>query len=373
MKSTHFSFPAKALVSMAVAIAATVIVTPGSKAASAPAAENKGTVEKIKVHGKSLEGNLEGDSPDRDVLIYLPPSYAKEKNRRYPVVYFLHGYGVNAERYWSMMTVPETADKLMTSGSAREMILVHPDAFTLYDGSMYSSSPTTGDWEDYIAQDLVAYVDSHYRTILDRASRGLAGHSMGGYGTMRIGMKHPEVFSSLYAMSSCCLLNNPRPGQGRGPAQRPASASGNATSENNGQTKQPAGRGGAFAKVGSAEAAAWSPDPQNPPLFFDPLEKDGEFQPLVAARYLANSPLVMVDQYVPNLKKYRAIALEVGLQDTLLHSNEDLDKALTKLGVTHTFETYEGNHTNHVKERFEEKVLPFFSENLTFPASRKGK
>ncbi len=82
---------------------------------------------------------------------------------------------------------------------------MHPDAFTIYNGSMYSSSPTTGDWETFIAQDLVAWVDGHYRTIPDRMSRGLAGHSMGGYGTMRIGMKHPEVFSSLYAMSSCCL------------------------------------------------------------------------------------------------------------------------------------------------------------------------
>ena len=149
------------------------------------------------MHGKSLEGNLEGDSPDRDVFLYLPPSYAKEPNRRYPVVYFLHGYGINAERYWNIMTVPQAADQSMGSGATHEMILVHPDAFTVYDGSMYSNSLTTGDWEDYIARDLVSYIDSHYRTIADRNSRGLAGHSMGGYGTARIGMKHPEVFSAL--------------------------------------------------------------------------------------------------------------------------------------------------------------------------------
>jgi enterochelin esterase-like enzyme len=192
--------------------------------AQAPAASgvqpygSHGTVDHTKVHGKSLEGNLEGDSPDRDVFIYLPPSYAKETSRRYPVVYFLHGYGLNAERYWNIMKVPEAADKNIVAGTAREMILVHPDAFTLYNGSMYSNSPTTGDWEAFIAQDLVAYVDSHYRTIPDRMSRGLAGHSMGGYGTMRIGMKHPEVFSSLYAMSSCCLTASLNPG-GRGGAQ----------------------------------------------------------------------------------------------------------------------------------------------------------
>ena len=312
----------------------------------------KGSYERIKVHGKALEGNLEGDSPDRDVFIYLPPSYTKERNRRYPVVYFLHGYSATAERYWTLMTVPETADQFAAAGTIREMILVHPDAFTVYDGSMYSNSPTTGDWEDYIAQDLVAYIDSHYRTLADRSSRGLAGHSMGGYGTIRVGMKHPEVFSALYAMSSCCLLNNnPRPGQGRFSEDAAKSAGRNP-----------------FAKVIQAESAAWSPNPMNPPQFFDMPEKDGEAQPLVTARWLANSPLVMVDQYVPNLKKYRALAMDCGLQDGLIASNQDLDQALVRLGVAHSFETYEGDHMNRVKERFETKVLPFFSSHLDFVA-----
>ena len=91
------------------------------------------------------------------------------------------------------------------------MIVVMPNAYSKYGGSMYSSSVTTGDWEMYIAEDLVAYMDSHYRTIPERGSRGLAGHSMGGYGAVRIGMKRPDVFSSLYIMSACCLINNPFP------------------------------------------------------------------------------------------------------------------------------------------------------------------
>ena len=111
----------------------------------------------------------------------------------------------------------------------------------------------------------------------------------------------------------------------------------------------------------------------NPPQFFDLPEKDGQFQPLVAAKWVANSPLVMVDQYVPSLRRYRAIALDVGLQDTLLANNQDLDQALTRLAVAHTFETYEGDHTNRVKERFAAKVLPFFSANLTFPEARGAK
>jgi len=364
MQSTRFSF---LTIPLAVAVAAAVVMIPASQA-QAPAAAKKGTVEKIKVHGKSLEGNLEGDSPDRDVFVYLPASYASEPGRRYPVVYFLHGYGIGAEQYWNIMTVPDAADK----GAARDMILVHPDANTIYNGSMYSNSPTTGDWEAYVTEDLVSYIDSHYRTVADRNSRGLAGHSMGGYGTVRIGMKHPEIFSSLYAMSSCCLMNNPQP-PGQGKQAAPKQAPDNAKA-GDGKAKGK-GKGGGFANVNSAQAAAWSPNPMNPPTYFDPVVKDGEFQPGIAAKWVANSPLAMVDQYVPNLKKYKAIALDVGLQDGLITGNRDLDQSLTRLGVTHTFETYEGDHTSRIKERFESKVLPFFSQNLAFPVAgaKKGK
>jgi S-formylglutathione hydrolase len=322
-----------------------------------------GTVEKIKVHGKSLEGNLEGDSPDRDVFVYLPPSYASSQNQRYPVVYLLHGYGLTGERWVPFIGLPAAADKDIAAGTAKEMILVSPDAYTIYNGSMYSNSVTTGDWEAFLTQDLVAYIDSHYRTVADRMSRGLAGHSMGGYGTWRLAMKYPEVYSSIYAMSSCCLMNNPA-SQGRGGA---AAAPKKAPPKGNN------GRGGGFANVQLAEGAAWSPNPKNPPQFLDLPTKDGELQPAVAAKWVANSPLAMVDQYIPSLKKYHAIAMEVGLQDGLAASNQELDQALSRFDVVHTFETYEGDHTNRVKERFETKVLPFFSNNLTFPPARPAK
>jgi S-formylglutathione hydrolase len=334
--------------------------SPSSSVPPAPAVKIQGTVERIKVHGKSLEGNLEGDSADRDVLIYLPPSYNKQSTRRYPVVYFLHGYGIGAERYWNTMKVPEAADKNMLADSAHEMILVHPDAFTLYNGSMYSSSPTTGDWETYVAEDLVSYIDSHYRTIPNRMSRGLSGHSMGGYGTMRIGMKRPDVFSSLYAMSSCCLTASLNPG-GRGGAQAEALKSPE-------DAKKGENRG---IMTLLAESAAWSPNPKNPPFFFDLPVKDGQAQPETVARWAANAPLAMLDQYLTNLKKMHAIGLEVGLQDTLAGSNKVLDETLTRFGIEHTFGTYEGDHTNKIPERFDMNLLPFFAKNLTFNGAGK--
>jgi enterochelin esterase-like enzyme len=324
-------------------VAACFFVAPETRAQNG-AETKKGSWEKIKVHGKSLEGNLEGDSPDRDVFVYLPRSYTASPNRRYPVVYFLHGYAAHAETYWKSLSVPAAADAAIADGSAHEMILVFPDAFTIYDGSMFSNSPTTGDWEAFVAKDLITYIDSNYRTIADRSARGLAGHSMGGYGTVRIGMKHPEAFSALYAMSSCCLLNDSQcllPGA---------------------NAKQPPS--GALTNALSAQAAAWAPNTLNPPKYFDLPTKDGEVQPLIAAKWAANSPLLMVDQFVPGLKMYRAIAIEVGTKDPFLTTNTQLDQALTRLGVAHTFESYDGDHGNRITARFAAKVLPFFSAKL---------
>src|SRR6202046_1685773 len=162
------------------------------------------TVEHIKVHGASLEGNLEGDAVDRDVIVFLPPGYASDPQRRYPVVYALHGYSIGAEQWTHEIRVPQTIEGAFAQG-AKEMIVVLPDSKTIYNGSMYSRSVTTGDFENYVARDVVAYMDAHYRTIPDRQSRGLVGHSMGGYGASRIGMKHSDVFGALYIMSPCCL------------------------------------------------------------------------------------------------------------------------------------------------------------------------
>ena len=126
------------------------------------------------------------------------------------MVYALHGYSIGAEQWSKEIHVPQTIEGAFAQG-AQEMIVVLPDSKTVHNGSMYSSSVTTGDFEQFIAHDVVAYIDAHYRTIPNRTSRGLVGHSMGGYGASRIGMKHPDVFGSLYIMSPCCLAARGRP------------------------------------------------------------------------------------------------------------------------------------------------------------------
>jgi S-formylglutathione hydrolase len=321
-----------------------------------------GTVEHVIVHGTSLEGNLEGDSPDREVTVYLPPSYAGDEARRYPVVYLLHGYGGRENTFTERLAkLPESADKLAAAQGFSELIVVTPNAYSLHKGSMYSNSVTTGDWERFIAEDLVAYVDGHYRTLAKRMSRGLAGHSMGGYGAVRIGMKRPDVYGSLYIMSACCLTANANP---RPDAMAPAEAI-----KTRAQAEEAARAPGFGPSVNLASAAAWSPNPKNPPLFLDLPVKDGKVRPDIVAKWVANAPLEMLKDYVPGLKSYYQIAIDVGTKDTLITSNRLLHEAMTRLTIPHGYEEYDGDHTNRVSERIGRNLLPFFSKNLVAPAN----
>jgi len=241
------------------------------------------------------------------------------------------------------------------------MIVVLPDSKTLHNGSMYSSSVTTGDFELFVAHDLVAYIDSHYRTLPDRDSRGLVGHSMGGYGATRIGMKHADVFGSLYIMSPCCL--SPR---AAAPANPKIEKALDAV-----KTPEDSAKLQFFARAQLASAAAWSPDPKKPPLYLDLPTKNGEAQPEVLAKWTANAPLAFIDQYIGNLRRYRAIAIDVGDQDRLRVDTEKLHDALDKYGIANTFEVYSGTHTSRVADRFQNHVMPFFSKNLCFQAGCK--
>jgi enterochelin esterase-like enzyme len=312
--------------------------------------------ETIKIHGKHLEGSLEGDSADRDVIVYLPPSYDKDKKRKYPVVYALHGYSIGAEQWSKEIHTPQTIEGGFAQG-AKDMIVVLPDSKTVHNGSMYSSSVTTGDFERFIAEDVVAYMDAHYRTIPNRNSRGLVGHSMGGYGASRIGMKHAGVFGSLYIMSPCCMSAR----MGGGPPNSGLEKTLASVKTPEDSAKLPFG-----ARAQLASAAAWSPNPKNPPLYLDLPTKDGVVQPDVLARWAANAPLAFVDQYIDQLKRYQAIAVDVGDQDGLKVDAGKLHEIMDGYGIENSFEIYSGTHTSAVADRFQNHVMPFFSRNLCF-------
>jgi S-formylglutathione hydrolase len=321
-----------------------------------PQARPNGAVyERITVYGEALEGNLSGDSPTRNVSVYLPPSYATQPNRRFPVLYFLHGQS-STDASWfvgpSFVNVPDAADRALVSGG-KEMIIVMPDAFTRFHGSMYSSSVTTGDWEKFITRDLVRHIDASYRTIARRAGRGLGGHSMGGYGVLRIGMKFPGKFAAIYAMSPCCLPPNLAPN----PFFQQLAGD---VDDDEEFVNAPA-----VVKAILATAAAWSPNPVKPPFYLDLPIEDGVQRPEIVGMWAANAPLAMLPQYIPELKSFHAIAVDAGNLDQPIASTvQSLDQTLTSYGIAHTAEIYPGDHINQIGVRLETHVLPFFSTHL---------
>jgi enterochelin esterase-like enzyme len=257
------------------------------------------------------------------------------------------------EEHW--INLPETIDQALETGTTREVIVVMPNAYNRFKGSMYSNSVAIGDWETFVSKELVSYIDNHYRTIPKVESRGLTGHSMGGYGTIRLGMKYPEVFSSIYMLSPCCMElrtgGNPeflRQVEGVTTVEEIAGLS-------------------FFAVATLATAAAWAPNPTKPPFYLDLPSKDGEIIPEVAAKLAANATHIAIHQHIPNLKRLKAIAFDVGTRDMgIVAASKVLDQILSDYGIPHTFETYDGDHLNRIAERIQTKMLPFFSEHLSF-------
>ena len=254
---------------------------PGGGPPGGRGARGASAVERITVRGKALEENPQRDSPDREVTVYLPPSYATDQQRRFPTVYLLHGSGQRENAFLEgLARLQESADRLAAAQGFSQFIVVTPNASTAA-GEMYS-----GHWERFIADDLVAHVDSQYRTLAHRMSRGLAGHDAGGTAALRIGMTRPEVFADLYLMS----------------------ASG-----------------------------------------------DG--------------PTLEIEKYAANLRASYAIAVDVGATDPSVAWNRQLHAAMTKLGIPHAYEEYDGDHTSRVRERLERNVLVFFARHLASPAN----
>ncbi len=327
-------------------------------------AQGGGVTHVDTIPAPSLRTNLLGDPDERLATVYLPPSYSRNRSRRYPVVYLLHGFAADHRAFmkgaYQNLNIRISMDSLIKAGLAREMIVVTPSARNAFDGSFYSNSVTTGNWEDFIVKDLVAYMDGRYRTIRSRTGRGLAGHSMGGFGTLRIGMRHPETFSALYALSPCCL--------GGSGAIEPASQ--RAWRIALGLTER-----AQFAKAGFipniyyALAGVYSPNPDKPPFFVDlPARLDGDSVIAIAtvARAWTATPLSMVPGHAANLRRM-AIAFDAGTADGFADIPANvakLDSLLSSLGIPHSSELYQGTHGSRIRARLESNAFPFFSRIL---------
>jgi S-formylglutathione hydrolase len=313
--------------------------------------------------------NLLGAPAKTRVSVYLPPSYDASPRTRYPVVYLLHGFG-GTDNVWLdgrppySMDVRVVMDSAIARGDAREMILVMPNASNPLLGSFYVNSVTTGNWDDFISRDLVAYTDAKFRTLPKPESRGLAGHSMGGYGTLYLGMLHGgTTYGAIYAMSACCTARF---------AFDPARDDAVWDSISSFRSADAVRHSGFMPLVLTALSAALVADSARPPLYFDLAEeRDGaawKANAAVVARWDSHIPALMVPRFRDNLLRLRAIQFDMGLQDRLVPPSQvmALDTAFALAAIPHVFETYAGGHVDRVRERLATRVFPFFSRALVF-------
>ena len=343
-----------------------LVLTPPTVAGQpAPSA---GSIVRELVHSPALEGNLLGDTADQPVAIYLPPGYA-DTSRRYPVLYLLHGIGGTPQDWvgpsYQGMEIRAVMDSLIAAGAIQPMIVVMPNGTNRYIGTFYMNSPVGGGWEDFISRDLVAHVDRMYRTLARRESRGVTGHSMGGLGSILMGMHHADVFSSVWAMNPCCLamvddISADNPAWRRADAIRTLEDFDAALAA-----------GDFYPPAIIALASVLSPRPDRPPLYVElPFTaSNGALQPSepVLARWRSAFPVAVAREHRGALDSLRGLHLDTVFVDEFAHippSTRMLADTLAELGVPHVFEMYEGDHRSRMRERMTTLVLPWFSEML---------
>jgi pimeloyl-ACP methyl ester carboxylesterase len=303
----------------------------------------KGTVERHQITSPALAANLIGNPDTRDYWVYLPPGY-ENGDRRYPVVYALHGWGSS----WIHDGLPDIIDRDIHDGLLEDMIFVFPYAGSKTGGSWYLSSPTIGDYETYLTKDLVDRIDSTYRTLPDRESRGLMGCSMGGTGALHLGLRYPEVFSVAASMSSSTT------GLEHDPIWQEAAKL--YDHDPKGVDELMTYEINALVIVSMAAVAA--PNPDKPPVYFDlPFTLvDGKAQivPDVFAKINAKlDPLHDIDSYLGQPFRLRGLLIydDTDISDLIPgesayvpEASRFADRLLTEAGIEHEFIQQEGTH-----------------------------
>jgi S-formylglutathione hydrolase FrmB len=293
--------------------------------------------------------------------VYLPPGYDRDAERRYPTIYWLHGYtgfGLRAaqEHPW-VPSLPELMERVIDEG-APPAILVMADGWTRFGGSQYLNSAANGDYEDSIVRDLVAWIDGRYRTLPEAAHRGIDGKSSGGYGALILGMRHPDVFSGVASHSGdatfeyCYLPDFPV-------AQRAIEKAGGVDAFLDHFLGLPKKGDAVQALNVVAMAMAYSADPSagkyRVQMPFDPYS--GEILDDVWQRWLALDPLRMAAGHADALRSLRLLYFECGLRDQYnLHLGARmLHRRLDALGVPHEYQEFDDNHSD-VNYRYVESL-----------------
>ncbi len=325
----------------------------------------KGQILLRKINSNYLLNNI-GENTVRNVTIYLPPDYYKN-DIRYPVIYFLHGFTSSDAGEMKVGKWDSLLDQAILNEKIKPVILVLPNQYTQYQGSWYTNSDLTGLWADFTSKELVNFIDDNFRTLANRESRGLAGHSMGGFGAIKLGMLYPEVFSSIYALSPAFLGLEKDIGSKAKVFKTISEIT----------TKEQLFNGYNFLESGIISAAmAFSPNLKKPPFYVDlPYHYKNDSlvtNKSIVAMWEDNLPLYMVDDYLNNLKRLKALKLDWGRNDGLTHipfTSKMFSKKLEQYKIQHFAEEYSGGHNDKIYSadgRVVNELIPFFDTYLEF-------
>ena len=327
--------------------------------------ERHGSLATQYITSQALANTRTGLDPKRSVIVYLPPGYS-ESGRRYPVIYYFHSLFTSNTHVFADGRVQQTLDRAISTGVTREVILVAADYSTPTPGCFFENSSTTGRWMDFTVEELVPFIDGHFRTLAKRESRGLAGDFMGGYGALKFAMLYPGLFSVVYALHPV----------GTGTGLVPMASRPDWRKIHEARSFRDLD-GDVFAQVFTAMAQAFLPNPQRPPFYCDfMMEPDnGELKQNAANTVKLQDAFLldhMLSEKADNLRKMRAIRFDWARYDSNqdhVFANEAFTRRLDELGIDHEAEEY--NAVPGVKNwtldgRVATEMLPFFGRYLTF-------
>lgn len=353
------------------------------------------TVQEITVPAPSLEGNLLGTPTEQFATIYLPPSYNRDPDRRFPVLYLLHGHD-GTDRTW--LIDPKAPERVVVNGNSYsqggwlkrekldelfvaipEMIIVAPNGRNALKDGNWHDSPVTGNWREFVAVDLIGYIDAKYRTIPKREGRAVAGHSGGGYGALNLAMHDADLFSVAYAMAPCCLDPD-----STGPAltledSREATPFWRGVMDNiealDSPTDLPPSSSGQpkqfFMTVELSAAASYSPNPTKGPFFGDLLfHRENGIWLLDTDVFEKRRDLRLygqIEEREEALRSLNGLMIDYGEYELpfLVPGNAKFAQALAERGIPFVFEVYsDGDHGNLVASRLMTVGLPFVAKHL---------
>ncbi|MBL0345046.1 alpha/beta hydrolase-fold protein [Candidatus Villigracilis affinis] len=330
-------------------------------------------INTIKISAPSLKNNLVGEAAERTIQVYLPPSYGIP-DKHFPVVYYLPGYGDSGMIGFNL---PDSMDRLVSDGKVNEIIIVVANGMNKLGGSFYTNSPVTGNWEDFIAQDVVGYVDGHFRTLAQAESRGITGHSMGGFGALNIAMHRPDVFGVVYSMSPGLFdengLTESQMFESERLIQRFIKFEEKLSALPLEEAKTRISSSPDQFTLSYGFAFAPNPD-RHPPYFNYPFtEVDGKLvrNDEIWKKWESGFGGIAdeVILYKDNLLKLKGIVVDYGEYDEYNWIPKGciyFGEQLTAAGIPVKVEAYSGSHQSVLGERIRDYMLPFFSAVLKF-------